>query len=258
MSLNAPRWLTEAPIAHRGLHDEAKGLVENTLAAAGAAVARAISIECDVQLSADGEAMVFHDESLERLTHASGALGALNAREIVDIPFKDCSERIPTLRQLLERIGGRVPLICELKSRFNGDMRLARRVTQLAAAYDGPLALKSFDPAIIAHLRAVPTFPGPEGRNCPLGIVAQARFERDDWRALSGHQRSVCANFLHLAETRPDFLSWSVDDLPHPTPFLLSRLASMPVMAWTVRTQAQKLLAQRWADQIIFEGDLAS
>ena len=258
MSLNAPRWLIEAPVAHRGLHDERKGLVENTLAAAGAAAARAISVECDVQLSADGEAMVFHDESLERLTQASGELSALTAREIADVAFRHCSERIPTLGQLFDRIGGRVPLICELKSRFNGDMRLARRAAQLAAAYGGPLALKSFDPAVIAHLRAMPTPPGSPGQSCPLGIVAQARFEREEWRALSGHQRSVCANFLHLAETRPDFLSWSVDDLPHPMPFLLGRLASMPVMAWTVRTQAQKQVAERWADQIIFEGDLAA
>ena len=258
MSLNAPKWLTESAIAHRGLHDPAMGIVENTLAAAGAAIARAISIECDVQLSADGEAFVFHDATLDRLTHASGALSALSAHEIGQVAFKDCSDRIPKLSELLDRIGGRVPLICEIKSAFDGDMRLAHRVAQLATGYSGRLALKSFDPAIIAHLRASPTPPGPRDAPCPLGIVAQARFEREDWRSLSGHQRSVCANFLHLAETRPDFLSWSVDDLPHPTPFLLGRLASMPVMVWTVRTHAQKQVAQRWADQIIFEGDLVA
>jgi len=258
MSANAPKWLTESPIAHRGLHDPDWGIVENTLAAASAAIARRISIECDVQLSRDGEAIVFHDSSLDRLSSSHGPLGALNTHEIAAVAFKESDERIPTLVDLLDRIAGTVPLICEIKSDFSGDMRLANRVAQLAIGYSGPLALKSFDPAVIAHLRTSAIPPGPSGKSCPLGIVAQARFERDEWRALSGHQRSVCANFLHLAETRPDFLSWCVDDLPHPTPFLLGRLASMPVLAWTVRTQAQKWLATQWADQIIFEGDAAS
>ncbi len=256
MSANAPKWLTESPIAHRGLHDPAWGIVENTLAAASAAVARGISIECDVQLSRDAEAIVFHDSALDRLTHAHGALNKLTVLEIAEVAFKDSGERIPTLVDLLDRIAGKVPLICEIKSDFDGDMRLANRVAQLAIGYSRPLALKSFDPAVIAHLRTSAIPPGPSGTSCPLGIVAQARYGREDWRALSGHQRSVCANFLHLAETRPDFLSWCVDDLPHPTPFLLGRLASMPVLAWTVRTQAQKQLAAQWADQIIFEGDL--
>ena len=258
MSINAPKWLTESPIAHRGLHDPAWGIVENTLAAASAAIARGISIECDVQLSRDGEAIVFHDSTLDRLTHSQGALDKLSVLEIAKVAFKDSDERIPSLADLLDRIGGKVPLICEIKSDFSGDMRLANRVAQLAIGYSGPLALKSFDPAVIAHLRTRALPPGPSGEPCPLGVVAQARFDREDWRALSGHQRSVCANFLHLAETRPDFLSWNVDDLPHPTPFLLSRLTSLPVLAWTVRTQAQKWLASQWADQIIFEGDATS
>jgi glycerophosphoryl diester phosphodiesterase len=257
MSVNAPKWLTEAPIAHRGLHDPATGIVENTLAAAGAAIARAISIECDVQISQDGEAIVFHDATLDRLTLASGRLGALSVRELAEIDFKGCSGRIPTLSDLLDRIDGKVPLICEIKSRFDGDMRLAHRVSQLATGYGGPLAIKSFDPAIIAHLRASPTPPGPRDNPCPLGMVAEARYKGQHWRALTPQQRSVCTNFLHLAETRPDFLSWNVDDLPHPTPFLLGRLASLPVLAWTVRTQAQKQVAREWADQVIFEGDLA-
>jgi glycerophosphoryl diester phosphodiesterase len=258
VSANAPRWLTEAPIAHRGLHDPARGVIENTLAAASAAAARAISVECDVRLSRDGEAMVFHDATLDRLTESRGPLAALTARQIADVAFRQCSERIPTLSELLDRIDGKVPLICEIKSNFDGDMRLAHRVAQLSIGYAGPLAIKSFDPAIIAHLRASPTPPGPTDRPCPLGMVAEAGYESDSWRALTPRQKSVCANFLHVAETRPDFVSWNVDNLPHPTPFLLGRLAALPVLAWTVRTQAQKRLAGQWADQIIFEGDVDS
>jgi glycerophosphoryl diester phosphodiesterase len=252
MGANAPQWLAARPIAHRGLHDRARGIIENTLGAADAAIAGGFSIECDVQLSRDGEAIVFHDATLGRLTHSSGALAQLSAAEIGAIAIRDCGERIPTLIALLDRIGGKVPLFCEIKSGFSGDMRLADRVARLALDYSGPLAIKSFDPAIIAHLRASPA---PTRESLPLGVVAEASYASPYWRALSDRQKSVCQNFLHLAETRPDFLSWNVDDLPHPTPFLLRRLASMPALVWTVRTAAQKRAAAQWADQIIFEGD---
>ncbi|MGD0185445.1 MAG: glycerophosphodiester phosphodiesterase family protein [Roseiarcus sp.] len=249
MSADAPAWLVARPIAHRGLHDAGKRVVENTLGAAEAAIRGGFAIECDVQLSRDGEAMVFHDDSLGRLTRRRGAVIQKSVAEIQAAPFRRGGERIPTLPQLLARIAGRTPLICELKSRFDGDMRLAERVAALAREYGGPLAIKSFDPAPIAFLRA-----RHEGI-APLGMVAEASYRGWHWRALSAAQKEACAAFLHYPETRPDFLSWSLDDLPHPTPFLLRRLEGLPVMVWTVRSPEQRRTASRWADQIVFEGD---
>jgi len=252
VSAGAPAWLTARPIAHRGLHDAGKGVVENTLGAAEAAIRGGFAIECDVQLSRDGEAMVFHDDTLGRLTRARGALSERTVAEIQAAPFRHGGERTPTFPQLLARVAGRTPLICELKSRFDGDPRLAERVAALARQYAGPVAFKSFDPAPIAHLRARHDGVGP------LGMVAEARYRGWYWRSLSPAQREICAAFLHYPETRPDFLSWSVDDLPHPTPFLLRQLAGMPVMTWTVRTAEQRRTAARWADQIVFEGAAVS
>jgi glycerophosphoryl diester phosphodiesterase len=249
VSGNAPAWLVARPIAHRGLHDAAKGVVENTLGAAEAAIRGGFAIECDVQLSRDGEAIAFHDDALGRLTRARGAVSERTVAEIQATAFRDSDERVPTLAQLLAGVAGRTPLICELKSRFDGDTRLADRVAALAREYDGPLAIKSFDPAPIAHLRARGTGIGP------LGIVAEASYRGRYWRDLSAAQKEACAAFLHYPDTRPDFLSWSVDDLPHPTPFLLRRLEELPVMTWTVRTAEQRRTALRWADQIVFEGD---
>jgi glycerophosphoryl diester phosphodiesterase len=246
----APAWLTARPIAHRGLHDASRGRIENTLGAARAAVDAGFAIECDVRLSADGEAVVFHDAMLERLTFGSGPLAARTAAELRELRFRAGSERIPTLPELLGTLSGGAPLICEIKSGFDGDTRLADRVAGIAARYAGPLALKSFDPEVIAHLRA-------RGIASPLGIVAEASYEGLDWRDLSPEQKRDCAAFLHYPRTRPDFLSWHVDDLPHPTPALLRALTSMPVLAWTARTPEHKRLARLWADQIVFEGSLA-
>ena len=99
--VNAPSWLIERPIAHRGLHDAANGVIENTLCAAEAAIAGGFAIECDIQLSADGEAIVFHDETLDRLTDATGPLSALSASEITNVRIRESGEAATTFADVL-------------------------------------------------------------------------------------------------------------------------------------------------------------
>src|SRR5262244_349630 len=125
--LSAPAWLTERPVAHRGLHDAARGIVENMPAAARAAIAGTFAIECDIQLSADGEAMVYHDDELDRLTEGSGPLRAKSATELKAVTFKATAERMMTLADLCALVAGRVPLVIEVKSHFDGDRKLVRR-----------------------------------------------------------------------------------------------------------------------------------
>jgi glycerophosphoryl diester phosphodiesterase len=245
-------WLAARPIAHRGLHDAARGIVENSLGAARAAVAGNYAIECDVQLSADGEAMVFHDDTLERLTGAQGRIDAMTAGELARLTLRGSSETLPRLSQLLETVAGRVPIVVELKSRFDGELSLARRVAGLVASYEGPLALESFDPDPIAYLRARGEAPGVG--HVPLGIVAQARYEADEWPDLPDARRAELTHLLHFSRTRPDFLSFNVKDLPHAVAVLFREGLKLPVTVWTVRSQAQAQAAAQWADQIVFEG----
>jgi glycerophosphoryl diester phosphodiesterase len=252
--VNAPGWLTERPIAHRGLHDKAKRVVENTLRAAEAAIARGYAIECDVRISKDGEIFVFHDETLDRLSGASGRFVAMSAAEIVKVRIRDADEPPPSFGAFLAAVGGRTPVICELKSAFDGDWRIADRVAGLAAAYDGPLAFKSFDHDLVAYLRLRRPQMAPPRGFCPIGIVAEASYDSPDWAFLSSEQRRAWTDFDHFDLARPDFLSWNVDDLPHKIPFLVKELTGAPVMAWTVRTAGQREAARKWADQIVFEG----
>jgi glycerophosphoryl diester phosphodiesterase len=271
-ALNTPAWLTERPTAHRGLHDAASSVIENTLQAAEAAIAGGFAIECDIQMSADGEIFVFHDDTLDRLTDAKGALMEMSAAAIrkarivlpgvvvdavADRVSRDQrsrlqSDRIPTFAALLALVAGRTPVICELKSRFDGDWRIADRAAAIAATYEGPLALKSFDPDLVAYLRLRRPL-GPSGRPCPIGVVAQASY--DDWDSLTPEQKRDWTTFEQFDQLRPDFLSWNVDDLPHKIPFLMKELTGAPIMAWTVRNAAQREAAGKWADQIVFEGD---
>src|SRR5665647_3806568 len=159
-------WLTARPIAHRGLHDTSAGVIESTAAAFSAAIAGGYGMETDLQISADGEAMVHHDDALGRLTDGAGRLAELSAAELKAVRFKACTDRILTLGELCELVGGRTPMLLELKSHFNGDRRLVERAAQVLAGYAGPVAVMSFDPFMIEAIRRI-------ARKLPRGIVAE-------------------------------------------------------------------------------------
>src|SRR6202007_1412466 len=117
--MRAPDWLTARPVAHRGLHDAARGIIENMPAAAEAAIAGNFAIECDIQLTSDGEAMVHHDDELGRLTEGSGTLRTKTAAELKAVHYKNAAERMMTLTDLCHLVAGRVPLVIEVKSHFD-------------------------------------------------------------------------------------------------------------------------------------------
>jgi glycerophosphoryl diester phosphodiesterase len=237
-------WLTGRPIAHRGLHGP--DAVENTPTAFKAALAAGYAIETDLQITADGEAVVHHDAKLGRLTEGSGALAAMTVADLKRVAFKETADRIITLGELLDLVAGRATLAIELKSLGDGDARLARRATQVLAGYAGPAALMSFDPFQVAVVREVaPTR--------TRGLIAErAQGRAGDtfgtrWRRAAGY-------FGNLARARPQFLAYSVADLPALPPLLARYAFRHPVLTWTVRTEADRAKAAKWADQVIFEG----
>ena len=240
-------WLVARPIAHRGLHDKAKGVIENTASAAVAAIEAKCAIECDVQVTADGEAVVFHDFALERLTESSGRLDTMKAKALGELGMRGSADRVMRLSDWLALIDGRTVAVIEIKSRFDGDMRLLHRVVEVAREYQGPFALKSFDPAVIETLRET----APE---IPRGIVAMNDCEDRGHEPLSRAEIHALANLLHFSRTEPDFLSWRVSDLPCAAPYLCRTQLGLPVMAWTVRTEEERERASLHADQIVFEG----
>jgi glycerophosphoryl diester phosphodiesterase len=240
-------WLTARPIAHRGLHDAAQGILENTASAFVAAIAGGYGIETDVQISADGEAMVHHDDALGRLTDGAGALRDIPAAALRRVPFRATADRMLTLGELLDLVAGRVTLVIELKSRFDGDLRLAERTAAVLESYGGPVAVMSFDPAPVAALRHI-------APRLVRGTVAERRYEPPEWKFLDPAQRFTLPFLLHGRKSRPAFVAYRVDDLATLPPRAARRVFGLPLLTWTVRTMQQRALAARYADQAIFEG----
>src|SRR5271170_1927831 len=98
--------LFDPPLAHRGLWNP-DGAPENSLAAFQAACSHGYGIELDVQLSADGEAMVFHDGKLTRMTGADGRIGDHTAADLGRLKLAGTDETIPTLAETLTLVGHR-------------------------------------------------------------------------------------------------------------------------------------------------------
>jgi glycerophosphoryl diester phosphodiesterase len=240
-------WLIARPVAHRGLHDSAAGVIENTPSAFAAAVAGNYAIECDLQLSADDDAMVFHDDTLERLTQGSGRVDAMPAAALKRVSFQATSDHMITLGELCELVAGRVTLVIEIKSHFDDDRRLITRATEVLASYRGPVALMSFDPGPMAALRALA--PG-----LARGIVAERHYRHRQWDHLSARAKRALAYFTHALATRPQFIAYSVKDLPSALPMGTRRVLKLPLLTWTVRTAEDRERAARYADQMIFEG----
>ena len=246
--MNAPAWLTARPVAHRALHDAARGIIENTPSAVDAAIARNYAIEVDIQLTSDGEAVVFHDDDLDRLTTATGPVPARSLAEMQAVELRGTADRTMTLAELLARVGGRVPLIIEMKSHFDGNTAVAVRAAQVLADYTGPAALMSFDPDLVAAIRKL-------APAIPRGITMERRYDDPEWAGLSAATKFAFGNLLHFPRTMPDFVAHYVKELPAPAASL-AHMTGRPLLTWTVRTEADRATAQRHADQMIFEGFL--
>ncbi len=240
-------WLTDRPFGHRGLHDASNGVIENTAPAFAAAMAAGYGIETDLQISADGEAMVHHDDALGRLTEGTARLADLSAADIKAVRFKGSSARILTLGELCELVAGRSTLLLELKSRFDNDLRLAKRTADLIARYSGRAAIMSFDPDLIEAVRKT-------NPDLTRGIVAERHYSDPEWDQLPLARKQSLAWLLHTPRSRPQFLAYSVHDLPAAPALLARTLFGLPLLTWTVRSDDDRQRAARWADQIIFEG----
>lgn len=237
-----PDWLSKWEYAHRGLHSGAHevALVENSRSAFAAAIEAGMGIECDIQLSRDKQAMVFHDWVLERLTDGSGFVADHDADDLRRMRLTGIGDRIESLADLLAQVGQRVPILIEIKSMPDFTIEEAcMAVSQSIANYEGQIAVMSFDPRCSAWFAAH----HPEQVR---GLVCTDTLDHGwlgAWRADGA-----------IARADPDFLAVDIRDLP-------TDLASgwrgqgKPLLSWTISTADRRAKALSHVDALISEGD---
>lgn len=240
------------PLAHRALHDVTDSRPENSRAAVRAAIAKGYGIEIDVQLSADGQAMVFHDETLDRLTHDSGAVQDRTAADLALIPLRHGDEGIPTLPEILAIVAGQVPLLIEIKDQ-DGEMGpnvgpLEQAVADALRGYVGPVAVMSFNPHSIAHMATL-------APDIPRGLVTSA-YDYDDWHPLPGAVCDALRPIPDYTRVGACFISHEAADLGRAEVADLKSQGAT-ILCWTIRSVQAEAAARQVAQNITFEGYLA-
>ena len=238
-----------APLAHRGFHDVADGRPENSRAAFEAAIKAGYGIELDVQLSADDQAMVFHDYRLTRLTGASGVVRQFDQSALQATPLTGGDETIPSLPEALELVDGRTPLLIEIKDQ-DGQMGLSVGALEVATAkalkgYSGAVAVMSFNPNAVAAFSAL-------APDLPVGLVTSA-YHREDWAYLSDQTRAHLATIPDYDRLGASFISHEVEDLASPRVAEVKKKGGT-ILCWTVRSPEVETKARKHAQNITFEG----
>lgn len=235
----APAWIDNRPIAHRGLHDAARP--ENSIAAFEAAAHAGYPIELDVHRTRDGGVVVFHDDTLARMTGSDGRVADTKLAELERLRLLDSDERVPTLERALEAIDGRVPVVIELKN--DGKVGpLEQLVLRSIRSYRGEAAVQSFNPLSMAWFRDI----APE---LTRGLLASSFADT----TLPRYQKFLLRRLLLAPLSRPHYIGYALGCLPY-WPVDVARRLGITVVAWTVRTPAQMQRASNLADNFIFEG----
>jgi glycerophosphoryl diester phosphodiesterase len=227
-------WLTAAPIAHRGVHDDNVDIAENSIPAFRAAIDRGWPIELDVRLLGDGTPVVFHDANLRRLCGIDRSLRTVVADDLRHLRLPGGCGPIPTLPEALAAVAGAVPVIVECKPHGRRGAVLSRVVHEALAGYHGTAAVLSFDPRIVSWF---------------------ARREPRRPRGVNGGALPIPLDRLFLAQPiplRPHFVGFRVERLPSPVTARL-RQRGLPVLAFTVRTRTQQRIAEQHADGMFLE-----
>lgn len=246
-----PASLLSVPVAHRAYHDISKGRPENSRSAVKAAIAAGYAVELDLQLSSDGQAMVFHDYGLGRLTTESGPIRQRTSDQLQAITLLGSDETIPMLSEILDLIDGRIPVLIELKDQDGAMGRdigaLEQAMADAARGYSGDLAVMSFNPNSVARLAEI----APQ---VSRGITT-SQFKRAEWPLSQSVRRSL-REIPDFERTGAAFISHDVSDLNNPRVLEL-RAGGVPVLTWTVTSQAQAHSVSSLCDNITFEGFVA-
>lgn len=252
MKIALPKSFLGQPLAHRGLHARAKGIIENSPSAVQAAIDAGYGIEIDIQRSKDGAAMVFHDDRMDRLTHERGLLRDFTQSELSAIYLKDSTDTIDSLAQILERVRGQVPVLIEIKDQSltlgDVDGSLEKAVASCLDGYNGDVAVMSFNPASMA-------FMAEYAPHIARGLTT-CNFAPNDWPHCPSENLGPLQSFTRYQDVEASFISHDHRDLTSGYVTQFQRLGD-PILTWTIKSADQEAVARHVADNITFEGYLA-
>lgn len=226
--------------AHRGLHGD--GVPENSLGAFALACEKGFAIELDVHLSKDKEVMVFHDATLERMTGNTAKINELTCEELSELKLADTEERIPTLKQVLELVGGKVPLLVELKGEST-DTSLCAEVAKLLREYSGEYCIESFNPLLLAAMRK-------QLPDAYYGLL-YTNVCREKKKCSPLNIALTCMAFNFLA--KPNFIAYDQKDRGCFPVKLTTRFYGATKYVWTVRSDEELEIARKSGEYPIFE-----
>ena len=236
------------PIAHRGLHDKAKGRIENSAPAFLAAISKGYGIECDLQAANDGTPMVFHDDRLERLVSSKGRISRQAPADLARLRYKGEDTHILTLAEFLDLVSTQVPLLVEVKTNTATPLEpFLDRIARHARGYKGPIAVMSFERAVVAALAKL-------APSVPRGAVIGSHQLPARWWATPAAAGGATIGRL-LSRTAPGigFLAVDVRLLRATRSWMRAQAIDLPLFGWTIRTRRERAAAARFADAPIFE-----
>lgn len=229
------KWYLRYKIAHRGLHNQE--FPENSLGAFENAVKSGFAIELDVRMTEDKKIVVFHDDDLTRVCGVDGTVEEKTLDDLKSLKILESDEKIPELEEVFRLVDGEVPILIELKPNKNRKAFL-ECVYEVLKSYNGRYAVQSFDPRLLVYFREkLPEV--PRGMLSSCFKTTYAPFP----------QRIFIKHLYMFNRVNPDFISFDASDLPN------KRVASkkVPVLAWTVRSEAREKEVMKYANSIIFE-----
>jgi glycerophosphoryl diester phosphodiesterase len=243
---SVPQWLKSTAFAHRGLFNpkDQNQIPENSLLAFQTALEMGYGIELDVHLTSDGEVVVFHDETLERMTKLLGSVRSKTLLELTQTQLLASNQKIPTLASVLALVQGKVPILVEVKNNGHKVGPLEKKVGDLLSAYQGPYTIQSFNPFTLVYF----------AKHYPSMIRGLLTYDFPEKGKLNLLQLLLLKKMLLLPLCKPSYIGYEVNALLKPWPLLLKRVRhQMPLLAWTIRTEHEFKIASQIADQVIFE-----
>ncbi len=234
-------WVVEKPISHRGLFNNEKGVPENSIKAFTLSIENGLAIELDVHLLKDGEIVVFHDDTLERMTDVEGDTTSLSSKDLPGISLLGTDEKIPLFKDVLKLVDGKVPLMIEIKNRATVVGDLEKTLYEMLKAYKGLYAVQSFNPLSVQWF----------AKNAPEIYRGQLSGDFRSEDDMPFYKKFLLSNMFLNFLSKPDFINYDIRCLPK---FSVSiKRKNKPLLSWTITNQEEKAHAEKYCDNYIFE-----